>query len=106
MDERGIHYYFQFTLNDYDKEHFKPSVPSVEKRIETFKELADKIGKEKVIWRFDPLVLTDKIGVNELLRKIDIIGNQLKDYTEKLVFSFADMGNIYKKAAICIYFQL
>jgi hypothetical protein len=97
LDERGIHYYFQFTLNDYDKEQFEPNVPSIEKRIETFKELSEKIGKEKVIWRFDPLVMTDKIGVDELLRKIENIGNQLKGYTEKLVFSFADIGNIYKK---------
>lgn len=97
LDERGIHYYFQFTLNDYDEEQFEPNVPSVEKRIETFKELSNQIGKERVIWRFDPLVMTDKIGVKELLQKVENIGNQLKGYTEKLVFSFADIGNIYKK---------
>lgn len=97
LDERGIHYYFQFTLNDYDKELLEPNVPLVEKRIETFKELSEKIGKEKVIWRFDPLIMTDKIGVNELLQKVENIGNQLKGHTEKLVFSFADIGNFYKK---------
>ena len=97
LDERGIHYYFQFTLNDYDKEQFEPNVPSVEKRIETFKELSEKIGKEKVIWRFDPLIMTDKIGIDELLKKVENIGNQLKEHTEKLVFSFADIGNFYKK---------
>jgi DNA repair photolyase len=97
LDERGIHYYFQFTLNDYDREQFEPNVPSVEKRIETFLELSEKIGKERVIWRFDPLILTDKIGVDELLRKVENIGNQLKGHTEKLVFSFADIGNSYKK---------
>ncbi len=97
LDERGIHYYFQFTLNDYYKEQFEPNVPSVEKRIETFKELSEIIGKEKLIWRFDPLVLTDKIGIEELLRKVENIGNQLNGHTEKFVFSFADIGNIYKK---------
>jgi DNA repair photolyase len=97
LDERGIHYYFQFTLNDYDNEQFEPNVPSIETRIKTFKELSEKIGNGKVIWRFDPLILTDKIGVDELLQKVKRIGNQLDGYTEKLVFSFADMGNIYKK---------
>ena len=94
LDERGIHYYFQFTLNEYDTEQFEPNVPSVEKLIDTFKELSEKFGKEKVIWRFDPLVMTDKIGVDELLHKVENIGNQLKGHTEKLVFSFVD---IYKK---------
>lgn len=97
LDERGIHYYFQFTLNDYDKELLEPNVPPVEKRIEIFRELSNKIGKEKVIWRFDPLIMTDRIGVNELLQKVENIGNQLKGYTEKMVFSFADIGNVYKK---------
>ena len=73
LNENNLNYYFQFTLNDFVKENLEPSVPSVESRIETFIKLSEKIGKEKVIWRFDPLILTDKIGVNELLDKIDRI---------------------------------
>ena len=97
LDERGIHYYFQFTLNDYDRESFEPNVPPLTERIETFKALSAQIGKEKVIWRFDPLVMTDQINVDELLQRVKKIGNQLKGHTEKLVFSFADIGNFYKK---------
>jgi len=96
LDERKLNYYFQFTLNDYDAEKLEPRVPEVRKRIETFRQLSEKIGKEKVIWRFDPLVLTDKIGVEELLRKVENIGSHLNGYTQKLVFSFADI-KIYKK---------
>ena len=59
LDERGIRYYFQFTLNDYEKEGFEPNVPSVAQRIETFKELSKLIGKERVIWRFDPFTLIE-----------------------------------------------
>lgn len=91
LDEKGVHYYFQFTLNDYDAEKLEPNVPNVQSRIETFQTLSERVGKEKVIWRFDPLILTDKTGVEELLRKVECIGNQLKDYTNKLVFSFADI---------------
>jgi hypothetical protein len=96
LDERAINYYFQFTLNDYDTEEFEPEVPNVQTRIETFQQLSERIGKEKVIWRFDPLILTDKIGVDELLRKVENIGNQLKNHTNRMVFSFADI-HIYKK---------
>lgn len=96
LNEKDINYYFQFTLNDYDAEKLEPQVPNVQSRIETFIELSEKIGKEKVIWRFDPLILTDKIGVDELLRKIENIGDQLKNHTNKLVFSFADIKT-YKK---------
>ena len=89
-------YYFQFTLNDYVIEELEPKVPPVEERIDTFRRLVDRIGKERVIWRFDPLLLTDKISVDVLLDRIGNIGMQLKGYTEKLVFSFIDISS-YRK---------
>lgn len=96
LKERNISCYIQYTLNDYVTEGLEKGVPSVEKRIETFKTLVEKLGKGRVIWRFDPLILTDKISLDDLLTKIENIANQLVDYTEKLVFSFADIAS-YKK---------
>ena len=84
-------YYFQFTLNDYVAEGLEPNVPPVAERIDTFKRLADRIGKERIIWRFDPLMLTEKISIDALLERVGNIGQQLKGYTEKLVFSFIDI---------------
>lgn len=55
IDQAGLHYYFQFTLNDYMKERLEPNVPPLDARIKMFKELSNPIGKEKVIWRFDPI---------------------------------------------------
>lgn len=96
MDSKIKNYYFQFTLNDYVEENLEPNVPPVQSRIETFLQLSERLGKSKVIWRYDPLILTDEIGVSELLRKVEDIGNQLKNHTEKMVFSFADI-KLYKK---------
>lgn len=96
LDKRGIHYYFQVTLNDYVKEGFEPNVPSVNERVETFKTLSNLIGKEKVIWRFDPLIITPNISPRELLTRIWNIGNKLKGLTDKLVFSFVDV-KAYRK---------
>ena len=96
LDERGIHYYFQVTLNDYVKEGLEPNVSSVDSRVETFKKLSDMIGKERVIWRFDPLIIAPTISPRELLKKIWNVGNKLKGYTDKLVFSFIDV-KAYRK---------
>ncbi|MBP5418651.1 MAG: DUF1848 domain-containing protein [Bacteroidales bacterium] len=96
LDERGIHYYFQFTLNDYDKERFEPNVPTVEQRVQTFRELSELIGHERVIWRFDPLIVTPQLSPRDLLIKVWNLGNQLKGLTDKLVFSFIDI-NGYRK---------
>ena len=96
LDERGIHYYFQFTLNEYEKQGFEPNVPSIEQRVETFRQLSGLIGKEHVIWRFDPLVVTPQISVRDMLKKVWNVGNLLKGLTNKLVFSFIDI-NGYRK---------
>lgn len=96
LDKRGIHYYFQFTLNDYVKEGFEPNVPSVDERVETFKQLSKMIGRERVIWRFDPLIIAPNITPRDLLTRIWHIGNKLKGYTDKLVFSFVDV-RAYRK---------
>lgn len=91
LKERGINCYIQYTLNDYDAERLEKGVPSVANRIETFKTLVSKLGKGHVIWRFDPLILTDTIDLDILLNKVEGIAKQLVGYTDKLVFSFADI---------------
>lgn len=96
LKEKNIGCYIQFTLNDYVDEGFEKAVPSVDLRIDTFKELVDILGKGHVIWRFDPLILTDNIAIDDLLKKIEYIGDRLHGYTEKLVFSFVDIS-LYKK---------
>jgi DNA repair photolyase len=96
LKSMGIECYIQYTLNDYDDEQLEKGVPKVAHRIETFKKLVDKLGKGRVIWRFDPLILTEDISVDLLLKKIENIGDQLMGYTEKLVFSFADIEGYVK----------
>lgn len=99
LKERNIGCYVQYTLNDYENEKLEQGVPAIDQRIETFKRLVDKLGVGGVIWRFDPLILTDDICINDLLEKIEKIGNQLKGYTEKLVFSYADIMSYRKVRA-------
>ena len=96
LDKRGIHYYFQVTLNDYEQEGFEPNVPSIKSRINTFINLSSLIGKEKIIWRFDPLIITPQLTTEMLLSRIRGIYNCIKGYTDKLVFSFVDV-KAYRK---------
>lgn len=96
LKDRNIGCYIQYTLNDYGKEGLERGVPPLEERVDTFKRLVDKLGKGRVIWRFDPMILTDRIGLDDLLKKVESIGDQLQGYTEKLVFSYADIAT-YKK---------
>lgn len=86
-------YYFQVTINAYDKS-IERNVPSKIQVIESFKKLSDKIGKEKTIWRYDPIILTDKIGIDYHCKHFDMISSKLEGYTDRCIISFVDS---YKK---------
>jgi hypothetical protein len=96
LDRSGYGYYFLFTLNDYDAERLEPGVPPVSERMETFIRLSRRIGKGRVVWRFDPLVLAEHITVHDLLEKIQRIGDRIAPFTERLVFSFVDIEKYTK----------
>jgi hypothetical protein len=92
LDQGGYGYYFLFTLNDYDAEGLEPGVPPCDERIETFIRLSRRIGKGRVVWRFDPLVISDTVSVADLLEKIRRIGDRISPFTERLVFSFVEIA--------------
>lgn len=98
LKERGIGCYIQFTINDYEAEGLETNVPPLLQRIDTFLRLVDALGIGAVVWRFDPLILTDRINIDTLLDKIAHIADALVGRTEKLVFSFADIES-YKKVS-------
>ena len=49
LDKHIPNYYFQFTLNDYDAERIEPNVPQVAERVETFRQLSERLGCDRVI---------------------------------------------------------
>lgn len=87
-------YYFQFTLTSYGKD-IEENVPSKGKQIiPTFKKLSDKIGAEKVIWRYDPIFLNSKYTCDYHCENFEKIAKQLSGYTKRCTISFLDL---YKK---------
>jgi len=89
LDERGLNYYFQFTLNPYGRT-FEPNLPPMEERIETMVALAGCIGPERVVWRYDPLILSTVTPVAWHLEQAGRLADRLQDATRRLVFSFCD----------------
>ena len=96
LKKRGIDCYVQYTLNDYEAEDYEPNVPKLEYRIGTFRELVNKLGRGAVIWRYDPILITNKVGLKEHIGKISRIAQSLRGYVDKMVFSFTDISR-YRK---------
>lgn len=98
LDELDAYkYYFQFTLTGFGND-IECNVPNKkEHMIPIFQKLAGKIGKEKVIWRYDPIIFTDKYTPEYHLRAFQQIAGELKGFTSKCVISFVDIYTKNKK---------
>lgn len=94
LDDRGFRYFFQYTLNGYPPE-LEPKVPELKDRLETFLKLAELIGPEKIIWRYDPIVLSTITGHDYHQAMFEKIARTLKGSTQRVVISFVDS---YRKA--------
>ena len=95
LDElEGYQYYFQYTLNAYGKE-VEPGI-NKELAMENFKKLSEKIGAERVIWRYDPILLTDDYTIDWHIKHFTEYAKQLSGYTKRVVISFIDL---YGKAS-------
>lgn len=84
-------YYFQFTLTGYGHD-IEASLPrKKEILIPAFIELSEKIGPERVIWRYDPIFFNKKYTPEYHLRAFNKIADALAGYTHKCVISFLDL---------------
>lgn len=83
-------FYFQFTLTGYGRD-IEANLPNKKKElIPAFQKLSEKIGPERVIWRYDPVVVNDQYDTDYHYNAFGQIAEALNGYTEKCVFSFVD----------------
>ena len=85
--------YFYYTITAYGKD-VEPGVPSIEESIETLKELSALVGKERVAWRYDPVLLTREYTIRRHLDTFPWMARELAPYIDRCIFSFVEM---YKK---------
>lgn len=85
--------YFHYTITAYGKD-IEPGVPSIDESIETLIELSQIVGKKRVSWRYDPVLLTDKYTIDTHKKTFEYMAQKLAPYIDRCVFSFVEM---YKK---------
>lgn len=84
-------YYFQFTVNAYGTD-IEAAIPSKnDVIIPGFQKLSQKIGPNRVIWRYDPILLTSKYNIEYHIHYFDEIAKRLSGYTHKCIISFVDL---------------
>ncbi|MDI6881090.1 MAG: DUF1848 domain-containing protein [Desulfitobacteriaceae bacterium] len=95
LDSMGYRYYFQYTLNSYPIE-LEPHIPDLRSRIQTLQSLAEIIGPDRVIWRYDPIMISNITGYDYHKKVFQEIAEGLKGSTKRVVISLVDS---YRKAS-------
>ncbi len=91
LDEiRRYPYYFQITLTPYGKD-MEPGIRDKNDIVKTFRELSLLIGKERVVWRYDPIIFTDKMTADYHIHEFGRLVDQIGSYAESAVISFFDL---------------
>ena len=84
---------FHYTITAYGRDT-EPGVPSIDESMETLLALEKKVGRRRIIWRYDPVMLTDKYTFDVHMETFDYMAGRLADHVDRCVFSFVE---IYKK---------
>lgn len=87
--------YFHYTITAYGKE-IEPGVPSIEESMETLAELSESVGKQRIAWRYDPVLLTKDYTTKRHLETFERMAEVLAPHIDRCIFSFVEM---YKKLA-------
>ena len=88
--------YFHYTITAYGKD-IEPGVPSIARSMEILKKLSAIVGRQRVSWRYDPILLTEKYTIQAHLAIFEKMARELAPFVDRCIFSFVEM---YKKLAV------
>ncbi len=82
--------YFHYTITAYGKD-VEPNVPDIDTSIETLRALSSLVGKEKLAWRYDPVLLTPAYPVERHIETFSYLCAHIAPYVSRCIFSFVEM---------------
>lgn len=89
IERGGYPYYFLLTLTGYPR-LLEPGVPPPEQAGGFFKELAGRIGRRRLVWRYDPVIFTDGTPFAFHDRNFSVLARLLAPFAFRVIVSFFD----------------
>jgi hypothetical protein len=93
VENMGYRFYFLFTVNDYPKA-LEPNLPPLAERISTFIQLSEGLGLRRVIWRYDPIILSNITDASYHRTAFERLCQRLAGHTYRVITSII---TLYRK---------
>ena len=93
VNDLGYKFYLHFTITPYNK-NIEKNIPDKNILIDNFISISKLFGKEKIVWRYDPIILNDDFNIDYHINNFRKFAYKLNGYTEECIFSFIQ---VYKK---------
>ena len=74
-----FHTYFHYKITAYGKD-IEPGVPGIEESVETLIKLSELVGKQRITWRYDPVLLTKEYTIKRHLATFEHMAKVLFPY--------------------------
>jgi hypothetical protein len=90
LDRRGYRYYFLYTITGYPP-MLEPGAPRPKEAVETFCALSRRVGPERILWRYDPVLVSEATPEEYILQNFEELLRVLGPFTRRVVVSFAHL---------------
>ena len=85
----GYNCRFQFTITPYGKD-IESNLPPKAELLSAFGRLSEKIGADRIVWRYDPILINAKYSADYHMRAFEKMAKELQGFTRKVTISFID----------------
>ena len=91
LTEITSHYrtFFHYTITAYGND-IEPNIPPADDRVRTLRKLSRLVGRDRLMWRFDPVFFTDSYPPERILETFDRLAEQISDYVCGCSFGFVE----------------
>ncbi len=90
IEKMGYPFYFQYTLTPYDGQ-IERNLPPKPELVDIFKRLSQRLGSNRVVWRYDPVITSSSLDVQYHLDSFEKMASMLEGSTHRCIFSFVDL---------------
>jgi hypothetical protein len=98
IERLGYHYYFLITVTGYPRQ-LEPATPRIEEAVIFFEKLAERIGRRRLVWRYDPIIFAAGTAFDFHDDNFSKLAGLLSPFTFRVIVSFFDP---YPKVLRCL----